>query len=159
MRVTDSAWPSKSSASRRGVSMPRARKSSVAQRRMDSLVHAGGWATAVTCRLVAQKNAAREEAATLGIARGEDDAFDFAANFSEPRGARRLEPHDEHGPRVRRAHETPRGIALGAERDARAVDVDDGRALRAEMREDGLHDVELDRIRAVDAELGRRERL
>src|SRR5580700_8713667 len=111
MRVIDSAWPSKSSASRRGVSMPRARKSSVAQRRMDSLVHAGGWATAVTRRLVAQKSGSREESArrprTLTTTRGEDDAFDFAANLGKARGARRFEPHDEHGPRVRCAHEAP----------------------------------------------------
>ena len=74
------------------------------------------------------------------------------------RGARGLEAHDEDRARVRRAHEAPGGVALGAERDARAVDVDDRQPGVAIVRAHRRDHVELDRVRAVDAHLRRRER-
>src|SRR5688500_18354679 len=83
-----------------------------------------------------------------------EPAFHVRANRLEALGRPRLEPADEDGLRVRRAHETP----TVAEEDARAVDVDHVVRLLVVLRRPG-HDLELLGVRAVDADLRRRDEL
>ena len=134
MRSIFSVCATMSSASRRGLSMPRARKSSVAHFTSEPMVQLFGAAGGVWLG----------SAGKLRALRGHD-ALDLAADLGELGLGARLEAHDQDRARVRRAHEAPLGRGAGAgERDARAVDVEDGVPLLLEVTRDGGDDLELD---------------